>query len=103
MWEVTSQGAAQTGHKAWGAGAPSLGLTRTQRLDSQAWQDVMARGSGGIRVGRRGQGKSLAAAQGHSELERPGPWEEVPEDARGRWPAGFWGACALATGDPLET
>lgn len=27
----------------------------------------------------------------------------APEDARGRSPAGFWGACALATGDPLET
>ena len=95
----------QTGHKAWGGTGAEPGTRRDTAL---GWADLAGcdhKGSGGIRMGRRGQGKSLATAQGHSEPGRPGPREEVPEDARGRWPAGFGGLAprALETHWKLES
>ena len=51
-------------------------------------------------MGRRGQCKSLAIAQGRSEPGRPGPREEVPEDAGGVVACWGWGLAPRALETP---
>lgn len=86
----------QTGHKVRGGG--DGGAEPGTRGDTALGRAGLAgrnnKGSGGIQVGRRGQCKSLAIAQGHSEPGRPGPQEEVPKDAGGGGGLPGWGGLA---------
>lgn len=93
----------QTGHKVQGGG--DGGAEPGTRGDTALGQAGLAgceKGSGGIQVGRRGQCKSLAIAQGHSEPGRPGPQEEVPEDAGGGGLLGWGGLAPRALETPWK-
>lgn len=92
VWSDRPGSSPQTGHKVRGGedGGAEPG-TRGDTALRRAGLAGRDKGSGGIQVGRRGQCKSLAIAQGHSEPGRPGPQEEVPEDAGGGGLLGWGG------------
>ena len=93
----------QTGHKVRGGrdGGAEPG-TRGDTALGRADLTGRDKGSGGIQVGRRGQCKSLALAQGRSEPGRPGPQEEVPEDAGGVVACWGWGLAPRALETPWK-
>ena len=74
-------GSPQTGHEVAGKAEPGTRRYRTAVEAGPVGHDD--KGSGGIGVGGREQDKGLAAAHGHSEPGRPGPWEGASEDGRG--------------------